>query len=111
AGFLGNRVGFAVQDDRRDSQRPERGTGVEIAQTVPHRLLHTTRDAKRSKIAGVFGIREIPRHAELERAFAVCLRVALAQPRSGELGALRLYPPGVLPVSEILLELAAMFAR
>ena len=53
---------------------------IEITKTAPDALLHTAHDAERSQIARARGVSEVAGDAELERAVAVCVGVALAKP-------------------------------
>src|SRR5688500_11563413 len=98
----------AVDDEGRRAHRGEPRNEIEVAETLPHRLLDPPGDAEGSEVARGDGVGEVAGDADLEQPLAIRLRVALAEPRRGELGAHRLHLGALLTSGELLLELLAV---
>jgi hypothetical protein len=81
----GYRVLPSVDDERPAAQRGEMRHEIVLAEALPDGLLYAGDDPERREIVRDAGIREVPRHAQLEGALPIGLRIAFAQTRRRQL--------------------------
>src|SRR5690242_9186826 len=105
-----NRIALAVHDERGCTHGVQLTCEVEAVEAFPYGLLHASRDAEGRERSCVLGVREVPRHAQLEQSLTVRIVVALAESGGGELLAQTKNVRTLLSPRELLLELRAELA-